>query len=70
MKENIMPVEQREETPSEATRREIFQALVETQDQDVGVARSRKLIADRFGLSEKQVKQIEEEGLDHEWPPL
>jgi hypothetical protein len=65
-----MPVEQREETPSEATRREIFQALVETQDQDVGVARSRKLIADRFGLSETQVKQLEEEGLDQEWPPL
>jgi hypothetical protein len=70
MKENVMPVEQREETPSEATRREIFQALVETQDQDVGVARSRKLIADRFGVSETQVKQIEEEGLDQEWPPL
>jgi hypothetical protein len=65
-----MPVDQREETPPEALRREIFQALVETQDQDVGVARSRKLIADRFGLSETQVKQIEEEGLDHEWPPL
>jgi hypothetical protein len=65
-----MPVEQREETPSEALRREIFQALVETQDQDVGVVRSRKLVADRFGVSEKQVKQIEEEGLDQEWPPL
>ena len=50
--------------------KEIFLALVETQDQDVGVARSRRLIAERFGLTEGQVRQIEQEGLDHEWPPL
>jgi hypothetical protein len=59
-----------EDTPPEAQRKEIFLALVEAQDQDVGVARSRKLIADRFGVSESQVKLIEQEGLDHEWPPL
>ena len=29
-----------------------------------------KVVAGSFGVSEKQVKQIEEEGLDHEWPPL
>jgi hypothetical protein len=59
-----------EDTPPEAQRKEIFLALVEAQDQDVGVARSRKLIADRFGVSESQVKEIEQEGLDREWPPL
>ncbi len=59
-----------EEAPPEARRKEIFLALVETQDQDVGVARSRRLIAERFGLTEGQVRQIEQEGLDHEWPPL
>jgi hypothetical protein len=59
-----------EETPPESRRMEIFQALVETQDQDVGVAQSRKLVADRFGVSESQVKRIEQEGLDNEWPPL
>ena len=59
-----------EEIPSEPLRMEIFQALVDAQDQDVGVARSRKLVADRYGLSETQVKEIEEEGLDNEWPPL
>ena len=48
----------------------MFLALVETQDQDVGVARSPRLIAERFGLTEGQVRQIEQEGLDHEWPPL
>ena len=59
-----------EEHPTEPRRKEIFQALVEAQDQDMGVARSRKVIADRFGLTEGQVKQIEEEGLRLEWPPL
>jgi hypothetical protein len=58
------------EAPPEPRRKEIFQALVEVQDQDVGVAKSRRLIADRFGLTESQVRQIEQEGLDHEWPPL
>jgi hypothetical protein len=61
-----------EEHPTEPRRKEIFQALVETQDQepDLGVVGSRKRIADRFGVSESQVKQIEQEGLDREWPPL
>jgi hypothetical protein len=59
-----------EETLPEPRRMEIFLALVETQDQDVGVARSRQLVATRFGVSEDQVKRIEQEGLDREWPPL
>jgi len=59
-----------EESPPEARRMEIFQALVEAQDQEVGVAKSRQLVADRFGVSETQVKEIEQEGLDREWPPL
>jgi hypothetical protein len=59
-----------EESPPEARRMEIFQALVEAQDQEVGVAKSRQLVADRFGVSESQVRQIEQEGLDREWPPL
>ena len=59
-----------EEAPPEARRKEIFLALVEVQDQEVGVARSRRVIMERFGLTESQVRQIEQEGLDHEWPPL
>src|SRR5262245_22560785 len=54
----------------EEGRKEIFQALVEAQDQEVGVAQSRRLVAERFGISEEQVRQIEREGLDHQWPPL
>jgi hypothetical protein len=49
---------------------EIFQALVDAQDQEMGVARSRKVVAERFGVSESQIKEIEQEGLDRQWPPL
>lgn len=65
-----MPPHQVEELLPEPRRKEIFLALVETQDQAVGVVRSRQLIAHRFGVSEDQIRRIEQEGLDHEWPPL
>lgn len=55
---------------TEARRKEIFLALVDAQDHDMGVAQSRRLIAERFGVSENQVRQIEREGLDQQWPPL
>jgi hypothetical protein len=54
----------------EERRKEIFRTLVETQDQMVGVAQSRALVAQRFGLTEAEVRQIEREGLDRLWPPL
>jgi hypothetical protein len=54
----------------EDQRREIFQALVELQDRDVPVAQSRKMIGERFGLTDAEVWQIEREGLDNNWPPL
>jgi hypothetical protein len=65
-----MPQRKLEESPPETLRMEIFKALVEAQDEGMGVARSRKAIADRFGISEGQVKEIEDEGLDHQWRPL
>lgn len=65
-----MPQRKLEDSPPETLRMEIFQALVDAQDQEMGVARSRKVVADRFGVSESQVKEIEEEGLDRQWPPL
>jgi hypothetical protein len=55
---------------SEPQRKEIFLALVEAQDQAMTVAQSRKAVAERFGLSESQVRIIEGEGLDSDWPPL
>jgi len=55
---------------SEERRKQIFLELVAAQDQDLGVAPSRRLVAERFGISEEQVRQIEREGLDRQWPPL
>ena len=60
----------REEPLSEERRKEIFLALVDAQDHEMGVNQSRKLIAERFGVSENQIRQIEREGLDQQWPPL
>lgn len=54
----------------ESRRQEVFLALVEAQDQEMTVAQSRKVIAERFSLTVNQVMEIEREGLDRQWPPL
>lgn len=59
-----------EEQIAEDHRREIFLALVDAQDHELGVFQSRKLIATRFGISEGEIRRIEREGLDRQWPPL
>jgi DNA-directed RNA polymerase sigma subunit (sigma70/sigma32) len=59
-----------EKAPSLEERREMFLALVEAQDRDMTVTQSRQAIAERFGVSEQRVRQIEREGLDANWPPL
>ena len=52
-------------------RQEIFYALVSTQDTGVmSVSQSRQHVTKRFSISESQLRQIEEEGLDNQWPPL
>jgi hypothetical protein len=52
-------------------RRDIFSSLVQTQDQgNLTVPESRKFIIDQFQITDAQLRQIEEEGLDKEWPPL
>jgi hypothetical protein len=51
-------------------RMRIFAALVEAQDGGMPVAKSRVAVANQFSLSERQVRRIEQEGLDGEWPPL
>jgi hypothetical protein len=52
-------------------RREVFQALVAVQDLGLmTVAESRVHVAKQFDITEAQVRQIEEEGLENEWPPL
>ncbi len=54
----------------EERRKEIFHSLVSSQDTGVTVLQSRKLIAQQFGVTDAQVRQIEREGIDNEWPPL
>jgi len=52
-------------------RREIFLALVTTQDQNImSVAESRQSIIKQYKITDVQLRQIEEEGSDKDWPPL
>jgi hypothetical protein len=55
---------------SDEQRQEIFHAVVTAQDQGMDVSQSRQYVAQRFGVAEDQVKDIEREGLDKNWPPL
>jgi hypothetical protein len=58
------------EQASEDQRKEVFLVLVDAQDHELDVAESRRLIAQRFGMSESLIRQIEREGIDSQWPPL
>ena len=52
-------------------RREIFRDLVETQDQGrFSVADSLQHICQEYAITEDQLRQIQDEGIDKEWPPL
>ncbi|QVL32079.1 hypothetical protein KIH39_25120 [Telmatocola sphagniphila] len=51
-------------------RQEIFLSLVKAQDQGLSVSKSRTEAARQFGVLEDDVKAIEREGLDANWPPL
>ena len=64
-----MPQQTMKSIPFER-RREVFVALVQAQDSRLSVPESRRVTAERFSLSEDQVRRIEQEGLDGEWPPL
>jgi hypothetical protein len=51
-------------------KQEIFHALVTTQDVVSNVPRSRQLVSERFEITDKQLREIEDEGIENEWPPL
>ena len=52
-------------------RKDIFQAVVSTQDTNLMcVADSSRHVAEHYEVSEAQVRQIAQEGIDKEWPPL
>ena len=58
-----------QQVPDEV-RREIFLAIVDAQDRNVPVKESRDTVAQKFSLTESQIRAIEREGLDSCWPPL
>lgn len=51
-------------------KKEIFSHLVATQDEVHNVRKSYEVVTEHFSISEEQLRAIEEEGLDNEWPPL
>lgn len=52
-------------------RQEIFHDLVTTQDLGVmTVAQSLQHVMKKYEINESQLRQIEDEGIDKEWPPL
>ena len=54
-----------------AQKQEIFHALVTTQDLGLmTVPQSVQHVAKQFDITEAQLRQIEEEGIEKEWPPL
>jgi hypothetical protein len=59
-----------QEALAEPRRREIFRMLVSAQDMDMGVNESREFVSYRYGLSECEMRRIEEEGVRENWPPL
>jgi hypothetical protein len=51
-------------------RRDIFRDLVATQDLGMPVRRSYQIITEKYEISDVQLRQIEDEGIEKEWPPL
>ena len=52
-------------------KKEIFHALVAAQDTGLmTVSQSREKVVQEFEITEAQLRQIEEEGIEREWPPL
>lgn len=52
-------------------RQEIFLALVSVQDLGLmTVPQSVQHVIKQFDITEAQLRQIEDEGIDKEWPPL
>jgi hypothetical protein len=54
-----------------AQKKEIFRSLVITQDQgSLTVPESMKQVCEQFHVTEHQLRQIQDEGINKEWPPL
>ena len=51
-------------------RKEIFRSLVSTQDSGSAVSDSIRSVSQQFQITEAQLRQIQDEGIEKEWPPL
>lgn len=51
-------------------RKAIFLNLVEAQDELANVRKSYEVVTEKYDITEAELRRIEEEGLDKEWPPL
>jgi hypothetical protein len=51
-------------------KQEIFKDLVMTQDVVTNVRKSYQIVTEKYEITDAQLRQIEDEGLDKEWPPL
>ena len=51
-------------------RKAIFRALVTAQDELHNVRESYEKVTEHSEISQEQLRLIEEEGLENEWPPL
>jgi hypothetical protein len=54
----------------EERRKELFRLLVVAQDHQMSVPESRRMVGERFGVAEDEVRRIEREGIAGRWPPL
>jgi DNA-directed RNA polymerase sigma subunit (sigma70/sigma32) len=52
-------------------RQMIFKTLVDLQDrQQMSIPDTIRQVSEQFGITEMQVRHIQDEGIDSEWPPL
>lgn len=51
-------------------KKEIFSHLVATQDAVANVRKSYEMVTEQYSISEEQLRAIEDEGVENEWPPL
>lgn len=51
-------------------RQVIFRAVIEAQDNGASVTDSRAKAIRTYGITAEQVKAIEHEGIEGQWPPL
>lgn len=55
---------------TEHVRRAAFAELVASQDKGYSVERSRAFVCRKYTLSEEEIKGLEREGIERQWPPL